>query len=347
MDDKLLDSVIAVTEIDDDLVSDALAAPLAKKRTRFVPFAAAAAALLLAAAALLLLRPWKKPDGRQVFIDPTPAPTEKTGDITTELPATEAPSVRPAETDAPYPTPSATALPEPTGTVVPVDTAAPTNTPAPEPTSGPSQTPAPTEPPVPTGPPAEPTDPPYQPTEPPEEPTQPPVDPTYPPGPTEPPVDPTGPPEPSDEPHPPVPTEDPVEFSFTSEEAFAAAIRNHAHPSLEGLTGYYVSAMHGRLTLLQITGNSGSVTFRYRGQDGRIRSFSWYRHLGQEALDLIAASNPGSWHGNRYILTHSTSPYVGMTVYWVEDGSLFCANIPGDTDDDAMERFCSAVWKPV
>lgn len=328
MDDKNpISSFIALNDIDDRFVEEALTPKKSATPAVIAAVAAASAALIAAAAALVLL---KKPDNVEALL-----PT----DIPSVIETAEAPSGTPeptafvtamptgAETAFPSEGPSAEPSPVITPEITPDPTPAPTLTPAPEPT--PTPEPSPTPDPTPTA---------TMPPEPPVEPTEPPV------GPTEPA---TEPPQPSVDPNPPQPTDPPSEFIYNSEADFAAAIRDHAHPALEGMTGYYVSAMHERLSLVQITGNSGSVTFRYLGQDGFIRTFGWYRNLGQAALDQIAASNPGSWYGGHYILDHGTSPYESMRVYWVEDGILFFAYIPGSTDYDSMDRFCDAVWKPV
>ena len=326
---------LALTDIGDDLVSEATEERIGPGRPlrRLIPWAAAV--LLAALAAVIILKNADKHGEKSAYGETTAAPTEFGGEIpepsftsfqteintagastgpssTPSATASAAGSDMPTEIPSPFrtptPTPVLSSLPSSVPTPSNTETAQPTPFITPYYTPAPSFTPAPplpsSEPPVPTA----------APTEIPE--------------PTE---------------MPPVPDE----LIFHSEYEFVMAVRNHAHPMLEGLLTYYTPEnLFSGMSLVRIAVRADSVDFVYISAEGDHWVFSWYRDRDGSYISVIALQYGGEWHGSHFVLAHGSSD-VSMNVYWAQHGLLFKASIPSSTEDRAMFRFCSAGIKTV
>ena len=306
-----------LTDIDDAMISEAISTP---RKRRFpaavsIGIACAAAAVILS---IVLSSPHREQYAMNTSPEPTSAPTAQTAPTETAAPAaTDGPMESEPPPATAEPTPEVTAEPRvtPKATCTPKPTATAGATVRPKPTSAGTPTPRPTDTAAPTNA-----------------------------GPVTT-ADPT--PEATLTPAPTSQVSDPPEYLvFGSVESFVTAVQSHSDPLLEGIEEYYLpDTMPQGQHIDRIIVWEDSVQLRFKGA-GTQSSFQWYRHRGADELAEIAASEPGEWYGDLYLLDMTSSiPYY--RAYWAQYGKLFFAALDSGYDLDTVEAFCGAVEYPI
>lgn len=305
----------AITDIDDELISEA--AGSVRPRIPRALFIAAAACAVFAAVgtALILTRPKKAPvsamtdTGSPSAAESSPQPYETLPSATDPVFPPEPSPTAAAPTDEPSPThpPEETPLPtEPSSTKPPQPTqiSDPDPTPTPKPTAKPTGTPKPTAVPQPTG---------------------------IEPGPW---ID---------------------EATFYSEEELRGAIASGSYPNvLGGVHGYYApDQLPPTARLDSIYATPYQISFRYACAGGGsawgegMLIFEWRRSWTGDIESWIAGSHMSyEKHGELYFIIlpeyaedGSRSP---REVMWTENGQLFTWYAPWDYTDEQLSALCAA-----
>lgn len=356
-DEKLINSLAAMNELDEALIAEALAP--AKKRRPYWAYAAAALILILGAvfAVNRLLRA-KEPDITVSSETQSPAATGEAAEPTappfeeTEAPSEPAASALPTgteQTDTPAPTEEATGVPteepsaepssEPTAqssarptatpaatpkaTATPVPTALPTGGATPAPTARPTLTPKPTSLTTPR-----PTPSPTATPRPTSTPTPPPVEGTTEPEPSGTPVSATTPPEPE-------------YLTYNSISAFVSAVKAHADPLLNGIDCYYYPVLIPEgAEFKSITVSDTDIELSFRTANSRFYRLIWYRYESPDYLDTVVNSSPGQWYGSVYVVDRPNE-YAAINAWFTQYGTVFHAIVSWQCAIENAVSFCS------